>query len=44
MGCAPIPKNNDKIPKINSEPIRKDITSIEELTHLEEVKATQLKF
>lgn len=31
MGCAPVPKKNEKIPKLNAEPMKKEVTSIENL-------------
>jgi hypothetical protein len=33
MGCAPVPKKNENIPKLNAEPqpLRKELTSIENI-------------
>lgn len=45
MGCAPVPKKNENIPKLNAEPqvIKKEVTSIEKLV-TDDSKIVKVRF
>jgi hypothetical protein len=44
MGCAPLPRKSENIPKTNAEPAKQEVTSIDNIQRADESRMTKVRF